>query len=132
MFISKESDYAIRIIRSLSDGELHSVNDLVDTEMVPKQFAYKITKKLEKCGYIRIHRGVKGGCELVKKPEEISVLDVINAIEDHIEISHCMEPGYQCTWRENHGGCSVHCKIGEIQNQVDQLLSGYTMADMLR
>ncbi|MDO4615585.1 MAG: Rrf2 family transcriptional regulator [Lachnospiraceae bacterium] len=131
MFISKETDYAIRIIRSLSDGKLHSVNDLVESEMIPKQFAYKITKKLEKGGYIRIHRGVKGGCELSKEPENISVKDIILAIEDRVEVSHCMEPGYACPWKDSHGICTVHNKLGEIQGQVNQLLEGYSMADLL-
>ena len=48
MMITRESDYAIRIIRALKDGELLPLEQICQRELVPKQFAYKILKKLER------------------------------------------------------------------------------------
>ena len=45
MMITRESDYAIRIIRALKDGELLPLEQICQRELVPKQFAYKILKK---------------------------------------------------------------------------------------
>ena len=62
--ITRESDYAIRIIRALKDGELLPLEQICQRELVPKQFAYKILKKLERSGLVSIRRGAGGGCIL--------------------------------------------------------------------
>ena len=54
MMITRESDYAIRIIRALKDGELLPLEQICQRELVPKQFAYKILKKLERSGLVSI------------------------------------------------------------------------------
>ena len=48
MLITRETDYALRLVRSLADGERRSVSQLSDEEQIPKAFAYKIIKKLER------------------------------------------------------------------------------------
>ena len=42
MIITKETDYALRILRVLLDGEKHSVAEMSETELIPNQFAYQI------------------------------------------------------------------------------------------
>ena len=49
MMITRESDYAIRIIRALKDGELLPLEQICQRELVPKQFAYKILKNRYPC-----------------------------------------------------------------------------------
>ena len=46
MIITKETDYALRILRVLLDGEKHSVAEMSETELIPNQFAYQILRKL--------------------------------------------------------------------------------------
>ncbi|MFR3754149.1 MAG: hypothetical protein ACLTW9_21235 [Enterocloster sp.] len=65
MMITRESDYAIRIIRALKDGELLPLEQICQRELVPKQFAYKILKEAgEGPAWCRIRRGAGGGCSL--------------------------------------------------------------------
>ena len=45
MIITKETDYALRILRVLLDGEKHSVAEMSETELIPNQFAYQILRK---------------------------------------------------------------------------------------
>ena len=47
MMITRESDYGVRIIRALKDGGLMTIGQICERECIPKQFAYKILKKLE-------------------------------------------------------------------------------------
>ena len=47
MLITRETDYALRVLRALSDGEQHTAGEISSTQLVPKQFAYKIIKKLD-------------------------------------------------------------------------------------
>ena len=60
MIITRETDYAIRILRSLADLQLKNIREISDEQLVPRQFAYKISKKLERAGFIEIIRGAQG------------------------------------------------------------------------
>ena len=64
MVITRETDYALRLLRVLLDGELHAVRDIAESELVPQAFAYKILIKLSKAGLVRSVRGTAGGFRL--------------------------------------------------------------------
>ena len=61
MIMTRESDYAVRILRALAGGEKMTVGGICEAEVVPGQFDYKILEKLAKCGYLGIFRGAEGG-----------------------------------------------------------------------
>ena len=82
MMITRESDYAIRIIRALKDGELLPLEQICQRELVPKQFAYKILKKLERSGLVSIRRGAGGGCILNRSLADLTLLDIIKAADE--------------------------------------------------
>ena len=64
MIITKETDYALRILRVLLDGEKHSVAEMSETELTPPQFPYQILRKLPSGNLLRVSRGALGGCAL--------------------------------------------------------------------
>ena len=57
MIITKETDYALRILRVLLDGEKHSVAEMSETELIPNQFAYQILRKLSAGNLVQVSRG---------------------------------------------------------------------------
>lgn len=57
MLITRETEYAVRILRSLVDLNLKNIREISDEQLIPRQFAYKISKKMEKAGFIEIVRG---------------------------------------------------------------------------
>ena len=61
MIITKETDYALRILRVLLDGEKHSVAEMSETELIPNQFAYQILRKLSAGNLVQVSRGALGG-----------------------------------------------------------------------
>ena len=75
MLFTKECDYAIRIMRALSSGELISVSRICEMEHLPSAMTYKITRKLEKSGFLKSCRGTNGGYALNLKLAEISLYD---------------------------------------------------------
>ena len=101
MVITRETDYALRILRALLDGKLHTAGQIAQDELLPQAFAYKILKKLEK------------------------------AMGERGNLSSCMDPAYQCPWRSCHGGCTVHCKLAEIQNKLDEELRAHSLQEIL-
>ena len=130
MLITRETDYALRILQNLQDGERRSVGELSKAESVPQQFAYKITKKLAKAGLLEITRGVDGGCRLKKGLDEVSLYDLITIMEGGYEVNACMDPDFACSRREN-GGCSVHPKLLTIQKTLTDQLRAYSLESIL-
>ncbi len=123
MLLTQETDYALRILRSLSAESVVSVQRLAEQEDLPRHFAHKIAKKLEKAGIICIRRGIAGGCSLSCDLGKTSLYDLVTAIENRAMLSNCMEAGHVCQWRESHGGvCCTHNRLCMIQRQIDQEL----------
>lgn len=120
MLITRETDYALRILRALSSGKYLTVGELSEQESLPQNFAYKIAKKLEKAGFIRIMRGTNGGCHLEADLKQVSLYDLSGAMEENPRLASCMNPSYECEWRAAHGGnCTVHIQLAKVQKAVD-------------
>lgn len=131
MLITRESDYALRLLRALRDGERRSAEELARRELVPQQFAYKVLKKLAKAGILSVTRGAEGGYLLTSDLGQVSLYDLMQAMGEDRRISSCMDPGYRCPWRETHGGCSVHCKLAAIQGRLDGELRAHSLSSIL-
>ena len=132
MLITRETDYALRILRALADGKRHNVKELCESEAVPQQFAYKILRRLTDAGLVKSVRGVNGGTELAGDLGSITLLDVIRITESDSYISDCMSPDYTCTWSEkNCRKCTIHSRLCEIQQKLDQELEKQSILELL-
>ena len=131
MVITRETDYALRILRALLGGDLRTVGQIAQDELLPQAFAYKILKKLERAGLIEVTRGTTGGCRLVADLSRISLYDLMMATGERSDLSSCMDPQFQCTWRNCHGGCTAHRKLMEIQKKLDGGLRSHSLKDVL-
>ena len=60
MLITRETDYALRMLRVLLDGEKHSAAEMAETELIPMQFAYQILRKLSAGELVQVSRGAAG------------------------------------------------------------------------
>ena len=127
MLITRETDYALRVLRALSDGGLHTAGEIAQGQLVPKPFAYKIIKKLGRAGLVSIVRGADGGCRLAADLMQVTLYDLMAAVESPVRLSACMDPGYPCPWREAHGGCDVHCSLIQVQRQLDAALLAWDL-----
>lgn len=103
MIITKETDYALRILRVLLDGEKHSVAEMSETELIPNQFAYQILRKLSAGNLVRVSRGALGGCALSCDLDATSLYDLMGVVGERGILCACMEPGYECRWQDKHG-----------------------------
>ena len=87
MKVSVQVDYACRVMAELArlhgSGELARIEHLAEIEADPANFLGQILLKLRNHGLIRSRRGSRGGYTLARPPEEISVLDVLIAVDGH-------------------------------------------------
>lgn len=88
------ADYAVVLMCELtqSDGRL-SAQDLATTTSIPAPTVAKILNALGRGGLLQSHRGLKGGFALSRPATEISVADIIEAIDGPISLTHCAETG---------------------------------------
>lgn len=104
---------------------------MCESEFLPQQFTYRILKKMENGGLVRISRGVEGGVELVADLHKITLFDLLNILDKKRVISACMQPGYDCNWTKANGPCVVHQNLTQVQKQLDSLLSSKSLHQVL-
>ncbi|MGL5439411.1 MAG: RrF2 family transcriptional regulator [Filifactoraceae bacterium] len=132
MLITRESDYALRVLRALSDGKQRSVVEICAIEGTPRQFMYKIIKKLEKYGWIKIARGVEGGCRLCIELDKVNLYELVCAIDNDRFVTACISKDYKCSYKAlDHECCSIHNKLCEIQRNIEKQMKACSIADML-
>lgn len=131
LLITRETDYALRILRALSGGELLTAKMITQREAVPQQFAYKILKKLEGAGLIRITRGAEGGCRLAADLRQVTLYDLMETVGEDTLLISCMMPSYQCTRPQENPRCATHYRLCDIQKAMDRELQSHTIHRLL-
>ena len=119
MHITLESDYAVRIVYCLAmaDGRMDAKRIAEETG-VTLRFSLKILRKLVAGGLITSYKGTKGGYELAKDPQDISLADVIEEVEGPYALARCVsEHDYQCN--RNKESCGI-CKFHQIYWDISQ------------
>ncbi|HQR30038.1 MAG TPA: SUF system Fe-S cluster assembly regulator [Anaeromyxobacteraceae bacterium] len=90
--MTKLADYGIVLLTHMAmeaPGTLHTAQDLAGKSRVPVPTASKLLKSLARAGLVVSHRGRNGGYGLARDAEEISVADIIAAIEGPIGLTEC-------------------------------------------
>lgn len=100
-------------------------------ELLPKQFAYKILKRLQKAGVVEILRGVEGGFRLVADLKKMTLYSFIKIMEADRLVSSCMVAEFECEWRKKQGNCRVHDHLAMIQNEWDAKLAQVTLYQII-
>lgn len=136
MHITSETDYAVRIVHCLAEQ-----NKRLDAKFISEhtgvslRFALKILRKLVADGVITSYKGAKGGYELAKPPQDISIANVIEIVEGKYYLSRCLNDNdYQCTRNESCGGkgmCKFKSIYGEISRTVQDKLEAVKFSDLL-
>ncbi len=131
MFITRESDYAMRVVRALMGETRLSVSDICEREAITAPFAYKILKKLQNAGIVRGYRGVHGGYALKKEPAELTLYDIYTAIDSDMSIIECLNGRCECARNGQDGvPCYAHDELKDIQNELWAMLRRKSMEDL--
>jgi FeS assembly SUF system regulator len=131
--LTKQTDYGIVLMTHLAaaPGRQFSAPELAAELQVPPPMASKILKLLARDGLLVSHRGVKGGYSLARDPEEISVAEIISALEGPIAMTECIEEQHvavgDCS-REPF--CAVRGNWQVINRAVRRALEGIRLAEM--
>lgn len=121
----------MRILRGLAHGERVATTELTQEQKIPLQFAYKIIKKLENAKLINISRGKTGGCLLLCDLHEVSLYQLMVAMDEGRYLSPCMQEGYVCDWRAGQPSCMVHCQLAALQTEFSARLRDTSLHQLI-
>jgi Rrf2 family protein len=103
MQITRQADYAIRAmlyLANLQPGERAATSQIAENKKIPSSFLAKIISQLSIAGLIHTSRGAHGGVTLARLPDQITVLDVVEAIDGPISINNCTLDPHVCEFGE--------------------------------
>lgn len=127
--ISQTAEYALRAVvwlASQTDGSLGTPH-IAKATKVPAGYLSKVLQSLARAGLVVSHPGRNGGFTLTRPPDEISVLDVINAVDPIQRIRECPLD------LKSHGVnlCPLHRRLDEAMAKAEEAFAGSTIAELL-
>ncbi|MEK6743695.1 MAG: Rrf2 family transcriptional regulator [Nitrospirota bacterium] len=132
MQLTREGDYGIRSVLYLARQpykKISFVTEISEQYKIPRSFLAKILQKLVKAKIVRSYRGVKGGFSLARQAKDISVLDVLEAIEGRMAMNLCLSDKKKCDFSRN---CPVHSVWASVQSKVIEVLKKSNFEELSR
>lgn len=132
MKVSTRGDYAARALLSLALHGDHegptSVRDIAERTGLPQPYLEQILLALKGAGLVRSKRGVGGGYVLARSPSEITLGEIVSAVDGPISVGDFGRPheGGAC---EHEGQCVLLAVWSDVGEQMRQELERYTLAD---
>ncbi len=112
MHITQESDYAVRIVYCLAKcGTRRDARGISEEMCVTLRFSLKILGKLVSSGIVESYKGNRGGYELARPASEITLKDVIDAVEGPYRLSRCV------------GGASGCCTFQKVFHDISKSIN---------
>lgn len=129
--LTKVADYGIVLLSYVAQeyaGEKFSARELSEETQIPAPMVSKILKELQRNGLLESHRGVNGGYTLASPAQEISVADVVRALDGPIALTECVEvTASDCTIE---AVCPVKSNWQRINDAVEEALGNIRISEM--
>jgi Rrf2 family iron-sulfur cluster assembly transcriptional regulator len=129
--IRKDTDYAVRCLVRLAGldvGVTENVKEIAAREALPEPMLRKIMQRLVRSEIVCSVRGRTGGVRLARHPHEITLLEILDAVQGEITLNRCVRPDGCC---ENRSACRLHPSLKKVQHRIADALQDTTLQDML-
>jgi Rrf2 family iron-sulfur cluster assembly transcriptional regulator len=130
--VSTRGDYACRALLSLAlhdDGTPTSVRDIADRTALPQPYLEQILLALKGAGIVRSKRGVGGGYVLARLPQEITLAQIVSAVDGPIVVGDFGEP-HQDGACDHEGQCVLLAVWANVGEHMRRMLEAQTLADI--
>src|SRR5665647_2753153 len=114
MQITRQADYALRAMVYLAQIEPNlraATSQIAKEQRIPPSFLAKIISQLSIAGLLHTSRGARGGVTLARAAKDISLLEVIEAIDGPIQLNECVGENSTCSFD---GECPLHPIWNEV------------------
>ncbi len=126
MQITRQADYAVRAVLFLSgleDGQRAPTSEIARKQHIPPSFLAKIVSQLSVAGVVQTSRGARGGVSLARAADDISLLEVVEAIDGPIMLNECVFDANACVFGDD---CPVQDVWCNAQETLVKTLGGTT------
>ena len=130
MQITRQADYALRamlFLASMEPSQRAATRHIAEQKDIPPSFLAKIISQLSIAGLIHTSRGARGGVTLAREPGEITVLEVVEAIDGPISLNECTLNAGACPFGEK---CPLRPMWCDAQAELIERLRTTTFADV--
>jgi Rrf2 family transcriptional regulator, nitric oxide-sensitive transcriptional repressor len=126
--IPKTAEYALRAVVILARGlgRSYSAEQIAEATRLPRRYAHKVLQALVRAGLVRSQSGPGGGYALVRPPEELSILDVVSAVEPITRLRRC-----PLGLKTHTSLCPLHRELDEAYAAMERAFSRVTIAQLL-
>jgi Rrf2 family protein len=123
MQITRQADYAMRAVAYLANlgpDQRAATSQIAEEQQIPPSFLAKIVSQLSVAGLLHTSRGARGGVSLARTPEDISFLEVVEAIDGPILLNECVADGSACSFGETCALRPVFCEAqADLVNKLE-------------
>ena len=137
MALTKRTGYALVAMTHLAklpDGDLASAREIAERFGVPTSLLMNVLKTLASAGYVESVRGARGGYRLARRPAEISLADMVTALEGPIRLAECITDvagdDDECTC-EVMADCPIADPVHRVHRRLRDFLKKVTLAQIL-
>lgn len=141
-FYGAASEYGIHCLLHLAnvpEGVWPSARDVADFQGISSAYVAKLFTELQKAGIVESSGGKSGGFRLARAADEISVLDVVDAVEGKSPLFRCREIRKNCVLFQNkdldwsrRGVCAIHATMLAAESRMRDVLAQKTLASLAR
>lgn len=126
--LTQSVEYALRAVVFLAKaGKPRTTAQVAESTQVPAAYLSKVLQGLTRAGIVRSQRGIGGGMALVPEPKDLTILDVVNAVDPLQRIKTCplglLEHGVKL--------CALHRRMDNAMKSVEDAFRKSTLADVL-
>jgi FeS assembly SUF system regulator len=128
--LSKKADYALIAMKHLVLGAEHgsaSAREIAEQYDIPVELMAKVLQRLTRRGLLVSHQGTRGGYTLARLAAEISVADIIQAVDGPVTMTACSTDAQDC---EQYAKCNVRDPLWRIKDRILQALGTCSLLEM--
>ena len=135
--LSKKAQYSlyalVHLAKNLKDGPV-LISKIAETEQIPKKFIETILLELKTIGIVNSRKGKGGGYYLIKKPEKITMVEIIRKFDGAIALLPCVSDMYyeKCKNCIDEQSCGIRNVMREVRDETVKILTDNTLADILK
>lgn len=131
MRISTKGRYGLRTLMDIamhqSKGPV-TLNDIAERQQISVKYLWQVINPLKTSGMLSVTRGAKGGYALARRPEDITMLEIMNTLEGPTSLVECIAKQDACNQIDN---CVARTVWLELNRAVEKALTGITLAEVL-
>ena len=131
MQITRQADYAVRAVLYLSrmgDNQRAATSKVAQAQRIPPSFLAKIISQLSIAGLLRTSRGARGGVTLARAPKDITLLEVVEAIDGPIMLNECVGANATCAFDKD---CPLRPVWCDAQEELVNRLRGTNFEQLM-